>query len=315
MEKNSPSQTTAKKNARKLLQFLSKKKKTISPLLVLTHDYPDPDALASGFAFYHLAKHTYNINSRIVYGGVIGRTENREMVKILRIPVHKFKSTDLKEYSHVALVDTQPLFKNNHFPKDRQATIVIDQHQPISEPSAELALVDPECGATSAILAQALLLLKIEIPVRVATALVYGILTDTLNLYRVKRADAIKTYLDLLPFCSMRILARIQNPSRPKKFFATLKKGINNAMVRQKLIVSHLGLVENPDLVSQIADFLLTYKGIRCSFCTGRYNGKLHVSLRMANPNALATNVLRDIFKNPQEEPAGTNPSLGVVLR
>jgi nanoRNase/pAp phosphatase (c-di-AMP/oligoRNAs hydrolase) len=152
------------------------------------------------------------------------------------------------------------------------------------------------------------LLLEIEIPVRVATALVYGILTDTLDLYRAKRADIIKTYLDILPSCDMRMLARIQNPSRTKKFFATLEKSIKNAMVRQKLIVSHLGLVENPDLVSQTADFLLTYKGMRYSLCTGRYNGRLHVSLRMANPQALAANVLRDIFENSQE--AGGHESI-----
>ena len=157
-------------------------------------------------------------------------------------------------------------------------------------------------------LAQALLLLKIEIPVRVATALAYGILTDTLNLFRAKRADIIKTYLGILPFCDMRILARIQNPSRSRKFFATLEKSIKNAMVRQKLIVSHLGFVENPDLVSQTADFLLTYKGMRCSLCTGRYNGKLHISLRMANPHSLAANVLRDIFENSQE--AGGHESI-----
>jgi nanoRNase/pAp phosphatase (c-di-AMP/oligoRNAs hydrolase) len=301
MEKKKAPRTTTKQKARRLLRFLEKKKKTISPLLILTHDFPDPDALACGFALYYMVKHAYDINARIVYGGVIGRSENQELVNMLKIPAHRFKAGDLKKYSHVALVDTQPTFENNHFPKERRATIVIDQHPPTDTPSADLAIVDTECGATSVILAQALLLLEREIPVRVATALVYGILTDTLDLYRAKRPDIIKTYLDILPFCDMRTLARIQNPSRSKKFFATLEKSIKNAMVRQKLIVSHLGLVENPDLVSQTADFLLTYKGMRWSLCTGRYNGKLHVSLRMANPQALAANVLRDIFENSHE--------------
>jgi len=79
----------------------------------------------------------------------------------------------------------------------------------------------------------------------------------------------------LLPFCDMRILAHIQNPSRSRKFFTTLEKGIKDAMVCQKLIVSHLGWVENPDLVSQITEFLLTYKGMRYAFCTGRYNERI----------------------------------------
>ena len=72
-------------------------------------------------------------------------------------------------------------------------------------------------------------------------------------------------------------------------------------MVCHKLIVSHLGWVENPDLVSQITEFLLTYKGMRYAFCTGRYNERIHFSLRATNPNALAANILRDIVKDPKE--------------
>jgi len=289
------------KNALRLIHFLDKKKKSLSPLLILAHDYPDPDALASGFALYYLARHHYNINTRMVYNGIIGRAENREMVRILKIPLHKFKLVDLKRYNNIALVDTQPEFGNNPFPKDRRATIVVDQHQPASEVSADFVVVDEECGATSVIFAQAFLLLGIEMPARLATALAYGIITDTLNLYRAKREDIIKTYLDILPFCDMRALATIQNPLRSKKFFSTLNKGIKNARVNSKLIVSHLGFVENPDLVSQISDFLLTCKGISWSFCTGRYHGKLHVSFRAIDSSVLAAKILQNVFENPEE--------------
>ena len=71
--------------------------------------------------------------------------------------------------------------------------------------------------------------------------------------------------------------------------------------MREKLIVSHLGFVENPDLVALVADFLLTYKGMRWSLCTGRYNERLHMSLRIANPNAMAARILRDVVNDPNE--------------
>ncbi len=271
-------------------------KHRLSPLLILTHDYPDPDSLASAYALHHLAERDFGIRSKITYGGVIGRMENREMVKTLRLPVHKLRASDLRVYRHVAIVDTQPSFQNNSFPKNRKATIVIDQHPSATRPSAEMAVVDTHCGATSVILAQVLLSRNVEIPRRVATALVYGILSDTLNLYRVERAEIVSTYLRLLPVCNMRALARIQNPSRPRTFFVTLVKAIRKAEVRRGLILSHLGFVENPDLVSQTADFLLTYRGMQWSFCTGRYRGNLHVSLRLARSNGAAGGILRDIF-------------------
>ncbi len=283
-------------SARKILKFLERRKSSLSPLLILTHDYPDPDALASAVCLHYIAEKKFRIESRVVFGGIIGRMENRAMVNILKLPVHKIKAADFKKYPHVALMDTQPDFENNSFPKDREATIVIDQHPSVTKPSADLVIVDTECAATSVILAEALLMLKIEIPEMIATALAYGILSDTLNLYRSGRPDVVQTYLDLLPFCNLKALARIQNPPRSRKFFATLAHGIRLALVGRGLIYSHLGFVESPDLVAQIADFLLTYKNIRWSLCTGRFNGKLHVSFRTAATQAQAAEILRDAF-------------------
>ena len=287
--------------ARKILNFLTRHKEKISPLLILTHDYPDPDTLASAFALQDIASRGFGIVSKMVYGGVIGRMENRAMVRILKIPVHKVKESDFKKYQHAALLDTQPDFRNNSFPKNRRATIVIDQHPSEVKPNADLAVIDPECGATSVILAEALLLLKIDISERVATALAYGILADTLNLYRARCPEIIPIYLKILPHADMKALARIQNPSRSRKFFITLGRSVHGAFVRRRLIVSHLGPVENPDLVSQVADFLLTYKNMQWALTTGRFHGKLHVSLRAANPSVQAGEILRDIFSNRGE--------------
>ena len=309
MKPISPHQYSIVKEGHQLISFLSKKGKTISPLLIMTHDYPDPDSLASAFALKYLAEEGFQIQSKIVYGGIIGRMENRTMVNILKLPAHKLKPSDFKKFQHVALLDTQPSFHNNSFPKDRRATIVIDQHESPIAPASEFSIVDTECAATSVILAQALLSMKINIPDTVATALVYGILTDTLNLYREDKPIVTQTYLKLLPYCNMKELAKIQNPARSRKFFTTLSRGIQQAMISRRLIVSNIGFVENPDLVSQIADFLLSYNGTLWSFCTGRFKSKLHVSLRAESPQADAGEILRDIFDNKNQ--AGGHGSIG----
>lgn len=301
MKPEEQSEQIAAHYADRLLRFLSHHRRSISPLLILTHDYPDPDALAAAFALDYLASEEYGIETKIAYGGIIGRTENRAMVRILRIPVHKLKPVDLRKYTNVALVDTQPRFENNSFPAKRRATIVIDQHASPVKPSANIALVDTKCGATCVILAQALLRHRSQIPTRIATALAYGILSDTLDLYRARRPDVAQTYLSILPRCDMKILARIQNPSRSRRFFLTLARAISSATVYRRLIVSHLGAIENPDLVAQMAEFLLTYEHSRWALCTGRYRERLYVSLRTSQPYAQAGEVLRDIFLNPRE--------------
>lgn len=287
--------------ARHLLDYLAEHRDRLSPLLIATHDHPDPDALASAYGLYHLAGKVFGIEARIVYGGIITRAENRAMVKLLKIPMHKLRPTDWKRHKHVALVDTQPRFRNNSFPKNRRARIVIDQHVPAEPPAADLALVDTGCGATCVIVAQALLLEAVELPARLATAIAYGILSDTQDLYRATRPDVVRTYLNVLHRCDMRMLAEIQNPRRSRRFFTTLGRGIQNAAAYRRVIVSHLGQVSGPAAVAQVADFLLTYERVNWSLCTGRFKGSLYLSLRTARPNGQAGDVLRDIVDNPDQ--------------
>jgi len=288
-------------NGRKLLRYLEKKSAAISPLLIVTHDYPDPDAISTAYALHYICEKKFRIRSRIVYGGIIGRVENREMVSQLKIPIHKIHPSDIRKYDHAALIDTQPDFENNPYPRNRKVTIVIDQHPYVKKPLADFSIIDTDCGATSVILTQALLLSGLEIPRKLATALVYGILSDTLNLYRAKRTDIIETYLAILPLCDMRALIKIQHPPKSKKFFRTLNKGLNVAKAMRGLIISHLGVVEHPDLVSELAAFLLPCKGMERSLCTGRYKGKLHVSLRSNRPTDDTPEILRNIFDDRKE--------------
>ncbi|MBI3309242.1 MAG: DHH family phosphoesterase [Candidatus Melainabacteria bacterium] len=264
-------------------------------MLILTHNYPDPDALASAFALKYLLGNFYNIESLIAYGGVIGRMENKTMVDILNIPVNKLTQLDFRNYSNIALVDTQPLFENNSFPSDKKATIVIDQHRSVKKPKADLNIIDTRCGATCVVVAEALLALNIEIPKNVATAIAYGIISETLNLYRGTTKRVISAYLGILPMCDISALAEIQNPPKSGYFFKTLGICLQNAAVCGNVIGSNLGFVENPDLVSLTADFLLTYEGTEWALCTGRYNDTLHLSLRTKAGDANAGEILRKV--------------------
>lgn len=301
--------------AKKLIDFLASHKKNISPLLILTHDFPDPDALASACALQYIAERKFKIRSRIVYRGMIGRVENRNMVKLLELPIHRMKVKELNKYTHVALVDTQPDFENNPFPDERKATLVIDQHASLKDGRslADLLLVDTSCGATCVILAQAMLSLALPIPERLATALAYGIISDTMNLYRATRPDIIKTYLAILGLADMHTLARIQTPVYSKDYFAVLHKGIRQARLSQGLVLCHLGKVSNPDRVSQIADFLLCHRSAKWVLSTGRFRYKLHVSLRTMTMDFPAAQLLRASVPNPEDAGGHGNIAGGSV--
>lgn len=297
-----------------LLNFLRVNKESLSPLLILTHDFPDPDALAAAYGLAHLAQAGFGIVARIAYRGEVGRMENKAMVRLLRIPTRRLRRAWLKRNGAVALVDTQPAFTNNPFPENRRARLVLDQHPSAVPLQADLGIVDPETGATCVLVAQALLQSGLEIPSRLATALAYGILTDTLGLYRVSRADVVATYLEVLHHADMRLLARIQNPVRERHFFSTLAKGISEARLHRRLVVTHLGMVDTPERVAQVAEFLLTYRRAHWVLATGRHKGRLHASLRAARRDAEAGPILRDAFECPGDA-GGHGPIAGGSCR
>ena len=297
------------RSARQLLEFLRKRNGDLGPLLILTHNHPDPDAVASAFALAHLAKWVAGIPTRIAYAGIIGRVENQTMVRILKIPVHPLRArVDFQKYPSVALVDTQPDFGNNPFPKEAQAALVVDHHPVSHTDHALCSVIEPKVGATSVILAQALLKARYPIPVNLATALAYGIISETQDLGRETRDLEIQTYQRILPLCDIRSLALIQNPPRPPEFFQTVKRSLDNAFITGPLIGAHLGAVRTPDLVALTADFLLTYQGMRWSVCTGRYQGRLHVSLRAMRPGIHAGRLLQEILQ--EKEQAGGHGSM-----
>ena len=261
-------------------------------LLILTHDHPDPDAIASAWALAYLAERLSRTRARIGYGGVIGRMENQTMVRLLRIPAHPIDTPEVARASQVALVDTQPPFQNNRFSARRRATIVIDHHPRHPKTLAEFSLIDRSAGATATLLTEALLAAELDIPSRLATALIYGIASETQHLGREAGPRDVRAYRVLFPRASVSILAKIEHPPRPDSFFHTLGTAIRQAFVAGSVIGVHLGEVSNQDVVAHMADFLLTHERMRWSFVTGRYQGRLCVSLRTRHRRAEAGRLL-----------------------
>lgn len=278
-------------------RFLAAHGRALDPLLILTHDYPDPDAMAGAWALAHLAR-AAGIRTIIAHGGIIGRMENRMMAEALRIPIRRVRATDWTRCRGVALVDTQPPFANNVFPNaTRRAALVVDHHPRHPDTRADLVFIRPAFGATATILARAVLELGHPVPRRLASALAYGIASETQNLGREAGAHDVHAYRALLADADVRLLGRLQHPQRPQAFFQTVGRAIHRAFVCRRLIGVHLGAVETPDLVSQVADLLVAYDGVRWAVCTGRFQELCHVSLRTTHPHAEAWKLLARVVR------------------
>ncbi|MDQ1346713.1 MAG: hypothetical protein QG573_82, partial [Acidobacteriota bacterium] len=96
--------------------------------LVLTHDNPDPDALASTAALALILRRRFKRQVTVAYGGIIGRAENREMVRSLRLPLSHLRNVNKRNYSAFAMVDCQPWSGNSQLPRTVVPDLVIDHH-------------------------------------------------------------------------------------------------------------------------------------------------------------------------------------------
>jgi nanoRNase/pAp phosphatase (c-di-AMP/oligoRNAs hydrolase) len=86
-------------------------------VLVLSHDYPDPDAIAAALALKRLLERRLaGCRVDIGFGGIVGRAENRAMVRALKAELTSLSELDLSSYQAFALVDTQPRTGNNSLP-------------------------------------------------------------------------------------------------------------------------------------------------------------------------------------------------------
>lgn len=266
------------------------------PALILTHDNPDPDAVASAFALQLLLEQKRGLHARIAYSGIIGRAENRAMVELLDLGMEHVDEIDFDAIGSLALIDAQPHTGNSAVPEDRVVDIVIDHH-PVREQSApvRLAIIRPDVGASATILTEFLREAGVTIPTRLATALLYAIKSETQDLAReVSSADR-EAYDYLTPLADTAILSRITRPPLSVEYFANFLRALEGYRIWSRIVLVDIGDVIDPDFVPEMADFGARMAGIEWALACGRHGNNLYLSLRANTPGSAAGRRIRDL--------------------
>jgi nanoRNase/pAp phosphatase (c-di-AMP/oligoRNAs hydrolase) len=267
------------------------------PLVILPHDNPDPDALASAAALRFLARELAERDATIALGGYVGRAENRAMVRYLNIPLVPVQDLTLDGGAVIALVDTQPGRSNNSLPAGLRPAIVIDHH-PQYAPVGDLPFSDLRdgYGATSTILTEYLMDARLRVETKIATALFYGIMAETQDLGREASAPDMNACSFLYPHTNKRRLAKIENARVPREYFAAFRSAIQSAIIYDRAVVSILDEIRYPDMVAEMADFLLRLDEVDWAAAIGRYGGFLYVSLRTTHRDVNAGDLLQRVL-------------------
>lgn len=255
--------------------------------LILTHDNPDPDALASAQLLARLLEHRFGQVVTCGYGGLIGRAENREMVRSLKLPFSHLRHLRFENYARFALVDTQPRTGNNQLPRKIVPDAVFDHH-PLRRATQSAAFYDvrTDYGATATLLSEYLAAADLEPTRSLATAMVYALRSETQDFRRESAGPDKQLYDELLPRVDKRLLAKIQSARLPLDYFRNLHDALENLFGLDTLVVSHLAAVTQPDIVPEVADLLLRLEGKTWSLTTGLYDDRVYLSIRTTNVRA-----------------------------
>ena len=236
------------------------------------------------------------MESTIAYQGIIGRAENRALVRYLDHPLEPLSDADLQQSPCLALIDTQPGAGNITLPPEARVALVIDHHAWHEKTAAaSFADVRPELGATSTILAQYLQAASMEPPSSLATALFYGIKTITMGLSRDTSPDDAAAYSYLQPRVDVEALAKIEHAQVPADYFKSFDAALRAARRYDGLIFAHIAVLSYPDLAAEMADVLLRLEKAQWVVCMGAYQGAMILSVRTRSQEHTAEELVQAI--------------------
>ncbi len=148
---------------------------------VMIYGNPDPDALASAMALKSVLEQATagKLAVELNYTGAVGRPENASMIRQLKIPVTPISEAEAKDADRIAIVDGQPqFFQDFTLPR---CDIVIDHHPRLLDRPVPFEDIRPEYLSTSSIMTEYMRAAGMRLTRGIASALLYGIKTDSRN--------------------------------------------------------------------------------------------------------------------------------------
>ena len=266
------------------------------PVIHLQHN-PDPDALGSAAGLKALLERLLGVDATLAYTGRVGRVENRAMLRHLNIKIKPAYKIDYDEFDLVLLVDTHPGAGTCRLPDGVIPDVVVDHHPSLqSMDDVAFPYYDPDFGSTSTMVGALFVENGIPMDRRVATALTYGIRTDTMDLSRGTSPVDEHIFREVYGASDKQILSRIERARVPQEYFVTLERALRHAQVTDFALTTWLGEIDHSDSVAEIADLLFRLEGIRWVMVSGFSGRTVFCSLRaLAGKDIEAGRVAREI--------------------
>jgi nanoRNase/pAp phosphatase (c-di-AMP/oligoRNAs hydrolase) len=247
--------------------------------LIVVHEYPDPDAIASAFA-HRLISAEYGIEADILYSGGISHQQKIALVRALGIDLIKYDdSLDLEPYKAAILVDHQGTTVEQIVSALEGASVpvllVVDHHEAQERLQPEFSEIR-KAGSTATIYANYLQQGAVELDtarkehVTAATALLQGILTDTGGFTRADSED-FQAAAYLSRFRDAELLEQIMHQARSKQAMEIIRRALGDRVTVESFSIAGIGYLraEDRDSIPEAADFLLSEENAHTAIVYG----------------------------------------------
>lgn len=258
---------------------------------IQTHNFPDPDAIASAFGLQRLLE-LYGVESVLCYDGRIDKLSASKMLEIFNIEMVSYDSLKSKmlETDRIICVDSQKHAGNvTDFVGDEVACI--DHHPTFVQ--VEYHYQDIRItGACATLIAEYYEQSGQEPDRDVATALLYGLKMDTLQFARGVTELDIKMFGFLFPRCDQEKLAYLE---RNNMEFADLKAygaAISDIELYDKVGFSCIPFSCPDALIAILSDFILALIEVEVAIVFSFRKDGIKLSVRSEDPNIHAGNLL-----------------------
>ncbi|MBY0401607.1 DHH family phosphoesterase, partial [Myxococcota bacterium] len=265
-------------------------------IAILVQPDPDPDGIASAYALRTLLGRK-RTTAPIVSFGEVQRPENQALCEAVGIDVKVISPEEIAEFDGLVLVDVQPnVFGDNPPARLRTVDLVVDHHPERSGYEAAITDIRTSYGATSSIVTEYLRATNSELNAKLATALLYGIKSDTQYLGRETSRRDMQSFAFLHASHSPALLRRIERPALPLPGLRALGRALAQAEVRDGIHMLVLGHVRE-DVIPQVADMALQAQGAEWAIAVGIVNRDIVFSVRNVGYVRAAGEVVRAVVE------------------
>ncbi|MCH5203579.1 MAG: DHH family phosphoesterase [Oscillospiraceae bacterium] len=264
---------------------------------IQTHNFPDPDAIASAYGLQVLLEN-FGIITIICHHGVVERAATMNMVSEFKIDM----TTDndlyyMSEDDYIVNVDSQ---KGNANIRDLIGNeVAVIDHHPVFTNIEEYKFKDIRMvGSCSTIIADYFRQNEIEIPESVATALLYGLKCDTRNFTRGVKDLDVEIYSYLFPYANHQLIRHFQSGEILYDELNDMAKSLQKVEIVDGVGFAYLDFACPDAFIATISDFLMQIDAVFFSVVYSHRDNGFKFSVRSEYEDLDAGKIISEALEN-----------------